>query len=174
MPDRTTLAATVVRCRSWRPVPATESGHENHAPGSCRVCWRPCKQRFTEDVPGIVRCPECEVALSRHLNSEVRIQLVREVPLRISTWELFTSDSVGQIQAAAEAALGHLEADRAVFPEDPYDDDDEVSSWDRWADTNPVTDTHQVTDTHPEDIYEDDLDTDGADDESATHEGGWW
>lgn len=125
------------RCRSWRPVQVTVSGHETHGPGECRICWRPCRQRFGDDDWSDVRCNECEVALARHLNPDIRMALVMEGSLRPATLELLATDVKANIQQRAVTAMEDLGLD----PDGPcmdFDHDD-GDDWGDWAAANPIT-----------------------------------
>jgi hypothetical protein len=89
-----------MRCRSWRPTP--RAGHD-HAPGTCRVCWKTC---WRKAASGSVRCPDCTFALAEHPSATIRRQLVAEPDLLPDDiLELLETDFDASVQAAASAAM---------------------------------------------------------------------
>lgn len=93
------------RCRSWFPVQS--SGHlELHEPGTCRACWRPCRNRVPS---GVDRCDQCADALACHGWVRVRKSLAEQTSDR-GVLEYLLSDLDSAVVGAAAARLTELDA----------------------------------------------------------------
>lgn len=95
------------RCHSWRPVldARGQAPHKAfHAPGTCRICWRPCFRRTTD---GAQRCDQCVDLLVGHPSPWVRRALAVEPTAHVGDLEALSSDSDGVVAMAARWSLEH-------------------------------------------------------------------
>lgn len=99
----------MARCRSW--FPAQQDRHRPlHAPGRCRVCWRPCRNR----VPGgVERCDDCADTLALHPSPRVRRSLAQQTrdPQLLA---FLVTDLSAAVAAAARTRQADLAAPGAV------------------------------------------------------------
>ena len=95
----------MAKCRSWRYT-LVES-HQGHLPGTCRECWKPCREKVE---PGVVRCNDCLIAIVSCRDTKVRRGLMQEEGVDERTLELLIDDANPVLAATATARLAEMRA----------------------------------------------------------------
>jgi hypothetical protein len=109
------------RCRAWRWTGLT-AGHLNHEPGTCKDCWRPCRQQFHDE--GVDLCPDCEAQYANHPSPVLRLKLVNTVQLRRQTYQHMTTDGDPQIAMIAADKGSRVKDFHIPQPPPPPSSDD--------------------------------------------------